>query len=92
MFFSPKQKGSWQVLEDKRTFIFTPLNAFKQNSQFTLVADCQKLFKGTETGTFKHPFIADKGWYKINFHELNLNPDSNEFSLAGSLEQTFQYH
>nr|WP_318715366.1 MG2 domain-containing protein [uncultured Treponema sp.] len=86
MFFSPKQKGSWQVLEDKRTFIFTPLNAFKQNSQFTLVADCRKLFNGTETGNFKHPFIADKGWYKINFHELNLNPDSNEFSLAGSLE------
>ncbi|MDO4507389.1 MAG: MG2 domain-containing protein, partial [Spirochaetales bacterium] len=84
--FSPSQKGTWTVLDDKRTFVFTPDKPYKQNSEFSLIADCAKLFKGTESGKFTHPFVADKGWYKVSFEEMELNPDTNEFSLSALLE------
>ena len=62
MSFSPEQKGTWSVSEDKKTFTFTPQKFYKQNSEFSLVADCNKLFGGTEKGKYVHPFVADKGW------------------------------
>lgn len=83
--FSPKQKGNWTVLDDKKTFIFTPDAPFKQNGEFYLIADCNKLFDGTESGKFTHPFVADKGWYNIDFEEVILDSESNEFLLKGNL-------
>lgn len=83
--FSPRQKGSWTVLDDKRTFVFTPDKPYKQNSEFTLTADCAKLFKGTESGKFTHPFVTDKGWYKVSFNEIELDETLNQFYLMGTI-------
>lgn len=85
MTFEPKQKGTWSVSEDKKTFIFTPQKFYKQNAEFSLIADCNKLFGGTETGKYVHPFVADKGCYKINFEEMELDEDTNLFSLKGKI-------